>query len=464
MTYSPHTLEVRGVTHLGKPAPASLRGLALLIDLLLVFGTLGAALVLTRKLPAAPQPEQLSLLPFGTLAVLVIQQWILSATVGQKLLGLKLLDSERERITPGTYFGSKLYLHEQKAPGEIARALIIGIGLFTGASYGVVKGLASHPLYSLAAPWQPKAFAPETDRASEWRVAPFFYAIGAWPRSFEGKPVFHTLPYEKGPPTHFVGHVVARWDLPEIRVTFEGPKTPEHSSPESLQALRACMSAGTRWNLRCVSIREQFLSKHIAEIRAQVAPTSWSSSWFEVDNPALPALERPRGIYLSARNEDRAQERFLLINPRGSVQAVILDRPLDERGDKASELFRQAIRSQRVSDELNSGRAWVDRELASVKLPELLKRSEDPGFLGELAGVQQWLIAKITVEPKTFDAYFHLAGTSSLLGQLARARKDADLSAIAQILVQSSVRYGQDVRADHPKITLMQAMLSETKN
>src|SRR5690606_23594843 len=110
----------------------------------------------------------------------------------------------------------------------------------------------------------------------------------------------------------------------------------------------------------CVEVREMALLRHIREMRS-VKPKHWSLEWFEVSNPSLAEMERPRGIHLVAEGKDRVQERYILVNARGAHQTVILDRTHSPRGELARMMLEQAIRSQRVFSDLSGSRAWVDR-------------------------------------------------------------------------------------------------------
>src|SRR5262249_4353881 len=137
-----------------------------------------------------------------------------------------------------------------------------------------------------------------------WSVEPFFYSLGAWPKEFMGRPVHYAVPYEKGPPTRFLGHVSARWDAPEIKVTFEGPKTPD-SGEINRAVIHSCLvpsefSGGPRPGMfECARIRGKTLKRHIEEVDA-FSPSNWVLRWFRVENPAIDPRERAQGVFLGA--------------------------------------------------------------------------------------------------------------------------------------------------------------------
>jgi hypothetical protein len=202
----------------------------------------------------------------------------------------------------------------------------------------------------------------------------------------------------------------------------------------------------------------------------------WRLRWFQVRNVALTTAERVQGIYLSAEDEGRGEERYVLITENGTHQAVWLDypRPGSLEAKTAQETFAQAIRSLRASDELGPGRAWIDRKLEATRLGELLKGtslepSADAATVGQLSAVQALLLAKITVQPSVFDSYFHLGGTALLLYRIAHTGSNkgslqgVELAAVARPLVQSAYRLAQDVAPSDPRTTQLQGFWLESQ-
>ncbi len=438
--------EVRGHSAFFKPAHPATRFAAWLIDLAWMAGLL-AVVLRTGRIPPFLDPPALALFVSIIFFFIIAQQALLGGTLGQRIWRLKRLTSDREHPrSPRGFWTSKIYQIETYGPGPLGGAAILTlIGLFCGI-FLVDQVFSEHPAWRRAEETRLRPFFPAADAQADWMVAPFFYSIGAWPKLFGGQPILYSLPYEKGPPRQFVGHIIARWDMPDTQLTLEGPWTPE--SGVTPAALQRCLAEGFFTSgFECIRIRKLSLLKHLGAMEA-LHPSAWELRWFEVDNPAIPKAERPRGFFISATGSDRAQDRYVLINSKGTQQALILDRPLGSKGMAARKLLEETVRSQRVSDDLNTGRAWADRELQTIQLEALKNAQLDPHILiAKLAEIQVLLLSKISVDPKSFEAFYHLGGTSFLLAQEARKQKNLDWSAVAKPLVRNSLRYGQDVNS-----------------
>ena len=455
------TLEVRGYTALDRPAPWRLRILALGTDLGWILGLLWIVLR-ASKLPPLPELALLGAWVAACALAYVLQQLLLSGTVGSRLWALGRYLPERGRVrTPLQWLRSKLIQTEAIELDRVILAAPMTLALLIGSISALDSRISGHPLWVQAGYMPLEPFAPAGEG---WKVAPFFYSIGAWPSSYAGRPVLWRLPYEKGPPHHFVGHIVARWESPDVELTLEGPFTPAQGL--SAAEVRDCMLSGLP-GPGCLRMRSSVLGKHLAEVERQVggAPV-WSIRWFEVENPSIPEDERPRGVFLSGEGETRAQDRWILVLPRGRTQAIVLDRPLGARGRLARSLLEQSVRSQRVASDLNPGRAWADRELQSVRLDEITAGGTPPEpaktkaaarskpqepqpstaeQIARLAEVQSTLLSKISVDPRSFDAYYHLGGVSFLMARQALRDKNLDWSATAKPMLRSALRYAQDI-------------------
>jgi hypothetical protein len=332
--------------------------------------------------------------------------------------------------------------------------------------------------------------------AGDWEVLPFYYSLGAWPRNYGGKPVFYSLPYEKGPPKLFAGHIIARWDSPAVRVTFEGPKTPQagsHGERTARAEIRQCL-VGAEKSWSCLKIREITLMRPLEEMQKQLAGEAggntalkmqWKLRWFVVRNAAIAPADQAQGIYISAQDEahGRGQERYILVTENGTHQAVILDYPLPSAADtpespttRAAELarstFGNAVRSLRAADDLAPGRAWIDRQLQAIQLKGMginmdpnAKSDLNPESVARLSAVQASLLAKISVEPGSFEAYYHLGGTALLLSRYARQAGQGALEtgAVAKPLIASAYSFAQDLAPKDPRTTQLQGFWLESK-
>lgn len=453
-THATHTSHIRGHRAVTLRPSVSAIGLALFFDLA---WAAGIAAVVIRLLDLAPVPTLAQFLAlFALIASLTaLQLFLLKSTLGQALLRLK-------------WRAGRLVQTEKLDTSARLTALVTTIVVAGAAVFAAREFVYRHPLLIYSLPLEIKPFAPDL---SGWSIRSYFYSLGAWPSRFAGHPVLYTVPYEKGPPQQFLGRLIAHWDSPLTKVTFEGPKTPLYDGLQLDPArLQLCLSdSAVRSEVSCLRIREAALFRHIREIRAEIRPRpgGWKLHWFEVRNPVLPATEWPRGIYVAASNGAQAQERYILVNPKGVHQAMILDRQETSAGEQASEVLRQSIGSQRVQTSLNAGKAWANRELSETRIGELASLSNEE-FASQISSVQSLLISKISVEPSSFDAYFHLGGISLLLHQRAAKTGNLDWSAVARPNIQSALHFAQDLAeaktpspADQTRLDQLTKMVKE---
>ncbi len=446
-------LEVRGSQALYRPATGALRAIAALTDATWM-ALLGLLLLRASGLP--PMPHLGLLIGWAGLGALAVaaQRRLLKGTVGQRLWGLR-----RIHLDGKTRLNQMQLLEGQPLTVAVLATLALG----WAAAHGVQSQVLSHPAWIQAEPWGLSGLAASEQAPARWRVTPFFYLMGAWPGAFEGHPVLWSLPYEKGPPQHFVGHIVARWDSPDIRLTLEGPLTPVRELlPETLESCVAGPLA-QRLSPRCLHLRTTVLGKHLREMGMEAGPGArWELRWFDVQNPGLPASERPRGLFLSATGRVRTQERFVLIHPKGSTQTLILDRPSEgSRAEAAHQLAVETLRTQRFSGTLEAGRAWVDREIETIRLADLQKEPDTEKRILRLGQVQSTLLSKISVDPRGYDAFFHLGGVSFLLARQAREASNVDWAAAAKPMLQSALRYARDLNAEDSRTNQLQNMAIE---
>ncbi len=281
---------------------------------------------------------------------------------------------------------------------------------------------------------------PTSPDAKGWGILPFYYTLGAWPRAWEGHPIVDELPYEKGPPTRFIGHFIEHWS-PDITLTWEGPKTPTGAPGQ--EGLKQCV-LNRGW--MCIALRHRALQRHVEEMRKLGRDLRWKLAWFVGENA--------QGVYLSATSKDREQDRYLLVTPKGTYQAIAMDTPVTPVGEEARRALRTAIGIVRVSDDLAPGRARVDHVLAGIQM----KGDESAERLSE---IQSDLLAKISVDPSSFDAYYHLGGTSLLLARLLA--KGSQVTAPVVTTLSSAYQYARDMRPEDPKTTELEGMAMEAK-
>src|SRR5262249_3796862 len=154
-------------------------------------------------------------------------------------------------------------------PAQQGIGIFLTVAIALASVYGGIQTLRRHPLFLDAQPVRLEAFAPSPSD-HEWSVMPLFYSLGAWPKEYLGHPVFYELPYEKGPPSHFVGKVVMRWEMPNIKLTVEGPRTPVPGIQR--QEIQDCAQKIS--TLKCFFLRQAELGRHLLEMK-RVGPTAW---------------------------------------------------------------------------------------------------------------------------------------------------------------------------------------------
>ncbi len=449
------TIHTRGVGTQQAPTPATRPPLAaaLLTDTLVALAAWFTALWIWGLAPFVRLP-QLASLALWLAVYFGAQRLTRGLTLGQWAWGLEV-SRDRNRLLDLSS-GAPLALR----PGGILLALfsaaILTLSLWNAA--------LQHPLWADAPRQELEASLPT---GPDWQVSPYYYALGAWPVRFEGKPVFLDFPYNPGPPQVFAGRVIARWSTPNISLTFEGPKTPPRLAAlsNSRTEVRACLT-GQASALNCVSIRNDALGRHVEEMsrlgaRREIA-RDWTLRWLTVRQPApIPAVEQPQGFEISACATHACETRFVLISPKGMHQAFILrgeapaNGALSQPGPRreqwlgARATFEKSLQSLRVSDDLNYGRAWIDRQIEGTRLRETLALPDRQAVIQRLAETEAILLSKISVEPSVYESYYFLAQLGLTLGRLAARDPQAsaleDWPSVARPLTMAAARYAKDV-------------------
>jgi hypothetical protein len=331
--------------------------------------------------------------------------------------------------------------------GGIAIAAVAG-ATWLAAEFPVLRAL---PEIRIPA-WRPASQGPEVE---SWNVLPFFYAIGAFPRFYQGTPVFHSLPYAKGPPQQFVPEVVLRLKMPLIRLTLRGPKTPAKVPAADL---KECFQGF----LHCRSERKAILHPILEEF-ARLNLKVRSISWFETDG----ARESARGLWVQAEGP---RTHVVLVTPEGTQQALVFEGP--ETDATLQQVIRQVVGSLQVSDDLSFAKSLAYSELEKIQLSRLNQLEDTQVVLTEFAHVQAVLLSKISVEPGGYQAYYHLAGSTLLMAQHAaevRTRKTQiiagplldmleEVLAVAQPVVRAAYLYAKDLAPDSPQTKKMEEL------
>jgi hypothetical protein len=304
-------------------------------------------------------------------------------------------------------------------------------------------------------------FAPEPGEAADWQVIPFFYATGAFPSRLLAKSGAPTqeakgelsvefgLPYEKGPPTRFLGKITAYWRELDSRLTLTGPLTV--ASPFTSEALRDCFQG---W-FRCIGDRRRVWKTSIAPLLSNRALAE--EYWFTTENPFVAADERPQGIYLrTTADRGRVREAYFLVGPKMAIQALILDRPERAEGDHASETLRKIVGSLRLSSDLSAPRAFINPKLASLRIGP-------KSTLAELVAAEGYLLAKVSIEPKEAESFYHLGGLALTHFHAAKREGRIELAASSKTIVKSALKFARDVDPSSKRIPEMERFDSEVE-
>jgi hypothetical protein len=360
-----------------------------------------------------PSIFQLFMCAFTISVLFIASRVLLKATPGEFIWKLRI-PKQRERLTFSIIFKA----------GLITIISLFSAGFCLNALISTNPALARFNVKTMF------PFIPETTET--WRVVPFYFATGAWPTGFDGKPVLYEVPYEKGPPNIFIGHIKARWSMPDTIVTIEGPRTPPSLAKTPEQAFTLIRNCILSQALSCLSTRKELLDRHIREMNQELnAPfpllskIKWTLNWFEVNNPALPEKERSRGIRLTARLNDKTSERYLLVNPRGAIQTFALIAG-KQNAATAQELLTQIVGSLRLAEEINTGRAWINKSISETSLGTLRSITDPDKLVREISNLELLLIAKLSVDPASLDSYFHLGGIASILERHTRKQPNSE--------------------------------------
>jgi hypothetical protein len=304
-------------------------------------------------------------------------------------------------------------------------------------------------------------FAPDAKAAGDWQVIPFFYATGAFPTRLLAKPSERTqeakgelsvefgLPYEKGPPARFLGKITVYWRDLDSRLTLTGPLSV--ASPATPDDLRRCFAG---W-FRCLGDRRRIWSNSVAPPIA--GRRLVENRWFMNENPYLGPAEKPQGIYLrTAPDRGRIREAYFLVGPKMAIQAFILDRPDRAEGELAAETLRRVVGSLRMSGDLRAPRAFVNPKLAALRIGPKSR-------LADLVAAEGYLLAKVSIEPKEAESFYHLGGLALVLYHAAKREGRIELAASSKMIVRSALRFARDVDPNSKRIPEMERFEAEVE-
>lgn len=453
----------RGYSSLNQKAPGQWLVLTVVTEAGVVMGGVGSFFKFF--------PDLLRFSPFLLLVIdafCVVGIWALcrllfQQSVGEWAWGLK--------APPSKKIGFKLSRHCYRMGRWQGAVIILTILGFFNAVWIPKQIYQKHPLWksadeiflgssvpdlSVGERWEAKAVEGE----EKWIVIPYFYSLGAWPRTYRGNPVFYNLPYAKGPPTRFLERVTARWSGSEVQVVFEGPKTPAALLAEGInrsQVQHCLLHTSGFWGyssqgVNCAFLRQTVLERHLHDLSqwmGSIPKEYFILQWFRVNNPGIPEAEQTQGFVIKALTESKAVIRYVLLTPNNTHQSVTLyilaNQETINEFQYAEALLKKAIGTLRVSDDLAAGKNWADREIHVLAQENPARYKDSPDFLYKLAEIQMALLGKLSVSPADTEAYFHLANMT--LQQIKSSKKfqKPEWAAGAKRLIRSVYDYTRDV-------------------
>lgn len=361
--------------------------------------------------------------------------------------------------------GTRLFFYHLRSGPETVRAVTLGVVAFIGAITASRIITRAHFMFRVGQIEVISRFEPKPEDAERFQILPFYYSVGAWPKHFDGKPYFYSLPYEVGPPQVFLGRVVMNLELPDIKLTIEGPKTPEKRTPSVWKSI---VLGGP---LHSLSARQMLLQRHMNELKV-AGYTAQAMKWVEVSGD-LAESAKPQGVWLEARRENLIQERVILITAQGTQQTLILDRTDNDRGALAHDWLFRVIGSLRLFDQIAEGRQWTERLISRIDLNRLPSIDSGALYIEKILEIQGALLSQMSMNPRSFDGFFHFGGTSMLL---IRYFSDPRRMAENQLLsggkppltlliesLSSTFRYSKDIAPSDERVNQLGALLVEAR-
>ena len=214
---------VKGHSAFSRPATIGLETAAFIMDLGLSLCIFFMALRLFG-ISLIPHWNWLIFVPLLFVLSVAAQKRFARRTLGERVWSIRALAVDQE----GRDW--KLFQIQNYGPLQWFRGIFLTASSWIFALFILQNAYEGNPRWLRSEIWKLQPFMPQIGSPQEgisWHVLPYFYTLGAWPNLYDEKPIFHSLPYKKGPPNVFLEEVTAYWRNPDIKITYEGPKTPE---------------------------------------------------------------------------------------------------------------------------------------------------------------------------------------------------------------------------------------------
>lgn len=393
-------------------------------------------------LPLLAAPEILLLCAFIQLSIGLLT---FGAPLGYTIVGLGALHSKAQRA-PRSLIGWMKSTVFVKHPFPLKTAL------FRGGAILAASLILSSALLLLAAKKNPAWRTIKTEFWTNSRPAalslgesiPLFYNVLPTDVFLKIPNLVITVPYEKGPPTRFLGRIRLTYsEALDGRLDILGPLT--FKGAQTREALHYCLSN----NLHCPSVREawhkQFVTPYFQGFKFS------RPIWFEALNPNLPLdKEKPMGLYIQARNEGTGQVKKLIYLINAQLATSVFDITCENlvSCDRYLEIAKQLITPSKSIDDLSAARVHINQLLANFSLEQISP--------GTLTRAQLYLVSKISVDPADFWSYFYFAKVSHDLLKAPELSRFATLRALIEKGLDSIWKLAKDVDPKNEKLVLIE--------
>ncbi|MBI3535173.1 MAG: RDD family protein [Deltaproteobacteria bacterium] len=194
-TYENFNIQVKGYTVFGEKALTVVRILAFCIDaLVFICGYFFFSML--YYLSPLPGLLDTAILIFLFLVYKFSFEKYLHCTVGQWFWKIKKTN--------------KIYIQKEKLSiPNLSAVISLTIIFFSCSIYIFYTWIYQHPMLQKASIITIKSA--DLEQNISYERLPWFYTIGYWPKYFiDAEPLSFSLPYEKGPPLKFPGHIIVQ--------------------------------------------------------------------------------------------------------------------------------------------------------------------------------------------------------------------------------------------------------------
>ncbi len=258
-----------------------------------------------------------------------------------------------------------------------------------------------------------ETFSPDASSiaANEWIHLPFGVTIAWFPLKYAAEPVWVSIPYQPGPPKHFIGHITMHLQSGEIELTVDGPLTIDKTLGDA--DWKQCFES---W-FKCSEAKQKALDLLLRDFPAL---SNYELSWFQNRNKDFAS-----GIRIHFEKNKMVWDKVAVVSPLGAFTVLTFKRP-KHLTNEADQTFEQVVQSLQSRDlqQLGQAQAEIALLISSVRLNAIQQITDLKQRMGELSKAQVLLASNLSVQPNLADPFFHFGGVSHMLGiQLLNARE-----------------------------------------